>query len=327
MKALMIGLGGVGQRHLRNILEICPDTEILSVRKRGRNYEILDDLTIDLSVDLMEKYKIKNFHNIKAAINEKPDVAVVATPSASHAEICSELLEEGIKVLVEKPAATTYNDFNSLAESSNLENLHVAYQLRYHSCFLKLKDILDSNSLGNVTGVEVSVRSYMPDWHKYEDFKSMYAARKDQGGGVVLTEIHELDLLSHLFGRAEVLFARQSNVLNLGVEDTILAVVEFNHKNRSILANIRLSFCQQTPERHFIVYCDNGTLEWRLNDNLKISKKESFKTVKPLEKNRNELFITLMSNFLNFENGKSLSFASSELGLRCALDILKMIKR
>ena len=323
----MIGLGGVGQRHLRNILEIFSDTEILSVRKRGRNYEILDDLTIDLSVDLMEKYKIQNFQNINAAIDEKPDIAVVATPSASHAEICSELLEEGIKVLVEKPAATTYDDFNSLVKLSNLENFHVAYQLRYHSCFLKLKDILESNSLGKVTGVEVSIRSYMPDWHKYEDFKTMYAARKDQGGGVVLTEIHELDLLSYLFGKSEVLFARQSNVLNLGVEDTILAIVEFNHKNRSILANIRLSFCQQTPERHFIVYCEKGTLEWRLNDNLKISTKEGVKTFEPLEKNRNELFIKLMSNFLNTENGRPSSFSSSKDGLNCALDILKMIER
>lgn len=323
MKALIIGLGGVGQRHLRNILEICPDTEFLSVRKRGRNYEILDDLTIDDSVDIMEKYKIRNFQNINEAIEASPDIAVVATPSVSHATICAELLEKGIKVLVEKPAATTSADYNSLIGLANLNNLHVVHQLRYHSCFIKLKEILESGTMGKVNGVEISVRSHMPSWHKYENYEDLYAARKDQGGGVILTEIHEIDLLCFLFGTAEVKYAQESNILNLQVEDTIVAICEFDYLQEKFLANLRLSFCQLPQDRHFIVYCDKGTLEWRLNGGLTMSDDSGENLFKPSENSRNELFIKLTQDFINGSNDKlkTCSFFKSKEGLACALKI------
>ena len=313
MKALIIGLGGVGQRHLRNILEIRPDTEFLSVRKRGRNYEILDDLTIDESVDIMEKYQIRNFQNISEAIKEKPEIAIVATPSISHATTCATLLEKGIKVLVEKPAATTSFDYNSLVGLGNLNNLYVVHQLRYHSCFIKLKEILESGTMGKVNGVEVSVRSHMPSWHKYENYEDLYAAREDQGGGVILTEIHEIDLLCFLFGAAEVKYAQESNVLNLQVEDTIVAVCEFDYLQKKFLANLRLSFCQLPQDRHFIIYCEKGTLEWKLNNGLKISGTDGEHFFQPTEINRNELFIKLIKDFLNDSIGKTkiCSFSNS----------------
>ena len=314
MKALIIGLGGVGQRHLRNILEIRPDTEFISVRKRGRNYEILDDLTIDDSVDIMEKYKIRNFQNINEAIEEKPDIAVVANPSISHATTCTTLLEKGIKVLVEKPAATTSSDYNSLIGLPNLNNLYVVHQLRYHSCFIKLKEILESGIMGKVNGVEISVRSHMPSWHKYENYEDLYAAREDQGGGVILTEIHEIDLLCFLFGTAEVKYAQESNILNLQVEDTIVAVCEFDYLQKKFLANLRLSFCQLPQDRHFIVYCDKGTLEWRLNGGLTISDDSGEKFLKPTEKSRNELFGKLTQDFINGsnKNHRTCSFSNSK---------------
>jgi predicted dehydrogenase len=329
MKALIIGLGGVGQRHLRNILEVCPDTEFLSVRKRGRNYEILDDLTIDESVDIMEKYKIRNFQNIDEAIEAKPDIAVVATPSASHTTICTALLEKGIKVLVEKPAATTSFDYNSLAGLGNLNNLYVVHQLRYHSCFIKLKEILESGTMGKVNGVEVSVRSHMPSWHQYENYEDLYAAKEDQGGGVILTEIHEIDLLCFLFGAAEVKYAQESNILNLQVEDTIVSVCEFDYLQMKFLANIRLSFCQLPQDRHFIIYCKNGTLEWRLNGGLTISDDGGETLFQPTERNRNELFIKLTQDFINGnnENLKTCSFSNSTAGLACALKIKDTLNR
>ena len=62
------------------------------------------------------------------------------------------------------------------------------------------------------------------NFHKYENYKSMYAARK-LGGGVVLTQIHEIDYLMDLFENYEINILRKwqkiSN-LSLDVEDTLL---------------------------------------------------------------------------------------------------------
>ena len=48
--------------------------------------------------------------------------------------------------------------------------------------------------------VQVENNSYLPDYHPLEDYRKGYAARKDLGGGAVLTQIHEIDYLYWLFG-------------------------------------------------------------------------------------------------------------------------------
>ena len=56
MKALFIGLGGVGQRHLRILKKLYPNIQIGAVRKRGNTFEISDDLKIDKNVNIIKKY-------------------------------------------------------------------------------------------------------------------------------------------------------------------------------------------------------------------------------------------------------------------------------
>ncbi len=40
MKVLFLGLGGVGQRYLRNLIQLMPDIEIAAVRHRKQLFEI-----------------------------------------------------------------------------------------------------------------------------------------------------------------------------------------------------------------------------------------------------------------------------------------------
>ena len=55
--------------------------------------------------------------------------------------------------------------------------------------------------------VQAQNSSYLPDWHPYENYKESYAAKKELGGGVVLTSIHELDYLYWLFGKINDVFS------------------------------------------------------------------------------------------------------------------------
>jgi predicted dehydrogenase len=42
--------------------------------------------------------------------------------------------------------------------------------------------------------------AYLPDWHPWEDYRSFYMAKKDQGGGVLLDECHAFDWMQWLCG-------------------------------------------------------------------------------------------------------------------------------
>ena len=47
--------------------------------------------------------------------------------------------------------------------------------------------------------IKVNVGSFVPHWHKYEDFRDLYACKNSLGGGIIYTECHELDINSNAF--------------------------------------------------------------------------------------------------------------------------------
>ena len=64
MRILFVGLGSIGQRHLRNLRQIYGDkVEILAYRAIGRKIKISDDMTAQFGVDLDRFYNIKTFTN------------------------------------------------------------------------------------------------------------------------------------------------------------------------------------------------------------------------------------------------------------------------
>ena len=74
-------------------------------------------------------------------------------------------------------------------------------QLRMHPGLQKIEEWIKQDKLGKIYSVQVDLGEYLPDWHPWEDYRQSYAARADQGGGVILTLIHELDYLHWLFGK------------------------------------------------------------------------------------------------------------------------------
>ena len=192
MRALFLGLGGIGQRHLRNLKTLVPAAEIAAVRSRGRRFEIGNDLKADTGTDIVAKYKISELPDMAAGLAWKPDVAVIATPSSLHAAHARPLIEAGIPVLIEKPVTADRASFESLYLDADIKRapVMVGYHLRFHPCVRTLKVWLDAERIGRIQSIEVAVHSFMPAWHDYEKPNAFYAGVKALGGGVVLTEIH-----------------------------------------------------------------------------------------------------------------------------------------
>src|SRR5262249_46234539 len=150
-------------------------------------------------------------------------------PSSRHVDICRPLVEAGIPVFVEKPAATSRESFDALAASAKSSGspVMVGYHLRFHPSVKCLHRVMAGRRVGAVQSVEVAVHSHMPSWHGYEAPNTFYAGIKELGGGVVLTEIHEIDLLCWLFGAPESVmgFKADATRSDLDVEETVGAVM------------------------------------------------------------------------------------------------------
>lgn len=307
MKALFLGLGGVGQRHLRNLLALRPDATAFAVRHGGRRFEIGNDLKAADGVDVIAKYGVRVLPTLEAALAEKPDVAIIASPSARHVDQATATVGAGVPTFVEKPLAVERAGLDSLYRLALARKtpVMVGYQLRYHPSVKRLKEHVDAGTVGRVRSIEIAVHSHMPSWHGYEKPTDFYAGVRALGGGVTLTEIHEIDLLCWLFGPARRVsaFAAAPSGLGLDVEETVGAAVEMES---GAVATVCLSFVQRPPTRRFIVNGDRGRIGMDIPASRLTVIDDEGRTADLLESgdfDRNELFKAELGDFLEAAAG------------------------
>ena len=306
-KVLMIGLGGVGQRHLRNLRSILgPDTEFLAYRVRGLSQVVTTTLQVESSKSVEEEYAVKAFSNIEAALDEKPQIAVICNPSSAHVPAALACAKAGCDLFIEKPVSSSLSGLAELTEVSERSKLTVmvGYQLRYHPCFLKILELLNSGILGNILGVRAVIGEYLPNWHPYEDYRAMYASRSEQGGGVVLSQIHEFDYLYALFGAPSKLYAIGGHWshLEIDVEDTASVLMHCTYSGRALPVQLHQDYLQDPAHRQCEIIGDRARLVADFR-NLKVSlylPGAALPTVFGFDGfDRNEMFLSEMRHFLN----------------------------
>jgi scyllo-inositol 2-dehydrogenase (NADP+) len=113
----------------------------------------------------------KTFSDAHAMLDSgEIDLVVVSTPPNSHYSWAKEALNRGIHVMLEKPMALTAEQCDELmALARSKELLLVVYQnRRYDLDFLTMKDLIDSDQIGEVFHYESFVGGYSKPcsyWH------------------------------------------------------------------------------------------------------------------------------------------------------------------
>jgi predicted dehydrogenase len=263
MKVLMVGLGGIGQRHLRNLRTLLgDDIEVLAYRVRKHSAVITPTLQVAAYRDVEQEYRIRVFENLELAAAERPDIALICNPSSLHIPAALACVRAGCDLFVEKPLSDSLAGLPELQAvvQKQARIVMIGYQLRFHPCFLRLQEIVRSGVLGNLLAVRAAVGEYLPGWHRYEDYRQMYAARADLGGGVILSQIHEFDYLYSLFGKAKRLFSIGGHWSNLeiDVEDISSTLMECEVGGRSLPVHLQQDYLQRPPQRECEVIGDAG---------------------------------------------------------------------
>lgn len=260
---LIVGLGGVGQRHVRNLrLLLKDDIRLIAYRSRGLEQVVTAALTADRTKTVEDAYGIEPFTDLSLALKEQPEIAFICSPSSLHIETALHCAKAGCDLFIEKPIAHTLRGVQELIRDVEERSLigMVGYQLRYHPCLLALKEILGLGALGEILAVRAVIGEYLPNWHPYEDYREMYAARADLGGGVVLSQIHEMDYLYSLFGLPSALYAVGGHWshLEIDVEDTASTLMSFPWKGRSLPISVHQDYLQDPPNRQCEVIGDRA---------------------------------------------------------------------
>lgn len=261
---LHIGLGGAGQRHLRLIRQVLGDgLRHLAWRQTHTTPTLTASFEIDEGVSLEEKYGIELMPDLRSAIAEKPDLAVIATPTALHLAPAEALAAAGVSMVIEKPLSHNMHGVPALLSQirDGGQKFGMVFQRRRHPLIAKARALIAEGRLGPIVSAAFDVSSFVPAWHAYEDFRQLYAVREDLGGGVLLTEIHEIDLCQWMFGIPKTVFCAAGNrgFCPLDVEDTALLTLDYG----AFAAALDLSFMRKPVGRGFRIDGADATLIWR----------------------------------------------------------------
>jgi len=290
LRVLVVGLGSIGVRHLTNLHRLgCGYVGAFRSLKRPLHKSI--DLT---GVALYDDFDV--------ALRQGYDAVVVCNPTSLHIEYALRAAEVGCHLYIEKPISNSLEKTDVLLEMVRKNKLvvMVGCQLRFHPNLITVKGWLEQDLVGRVLSVQVNTGEYLPGWHPWEDYRAGYAARRDLGGGVILTLIHEIDYLYWFLGPLRPLdtIGGNSGALEVDVEDHVTSML-LSHEHVPVMLHI--DYLQQPPCRQMKIIGSHGVIEWdyyqgtaRLVEDGEL--KETSNLTQKWE--RNDLFLGSMVDFL-----------------------------
>lgn len=264
MRVLFCGLGGIGQRHLRNLRSLvgADRLEVHAFRVLGRSLKLRDDLSVETDASLVEDYAIHEHADLDEALATRPEVAFVCNPTNLHVPVALTAARAGCHVFIEKPVSSSLDGLDELTATLQEKQRigYVGFHFRFHPALIRLKALLREGWLGRIIAVNAEIGEHLPDWHRYEDYRTMYAARAELGGGVILTQIHEMDLIYWLFGLPESVYCVGGRLsgLEIDVEDTASSLMQFSGAVGQFPIMLHQDYVQRPPVRTFKVVGDRG---------------------------------------------------------------------
>lgn len=249
MKYLIIGLGSMGKRRIRNL-------QALNVK------DIIGfDPVEKTRQEVEQKYGIKTFEKLETAIQENPDAYIISTPPDKHMKFC--LLAAKNKkhffveasVLIEKE----FEETMSLAKENDIVAAP-SCTFRFHEPIIKIKQIVDSKKFGKALGIHYHMGQYLPDWHPWQDISTFYVGKKETGAAREMV-CFELEWINWIFGNIKKIscFKGKYSSLKADIDDTYSLNIEYK---KGTIANILIDVVARFAYRQFKILFEDGVLEW-----------------------------------------------------------------
>jgi predicted dehydrogenase len=254
MRALVVGGGSIGRRHLRNLKTLGAGHLGVVETDGSRRQAVADELSA------------VSFSRLQDGLDWAPSLVIVATPTHLHAEQTLEIVRAGFPVFVEKPLSHTeagLSEIAQLVESKKIVSL-VGCNMRFHPGPVKVKQVLDERRLGRILFARVHTGSYLPHWRRDTDYRLNYSALVETGGGCILDCIHEIDLARWYLGEVDSVFCSSGHLSSLEIETEDVAILVCRH-TAGALSEIHLDYVQRTYERGCQIVGELGSIFWDFN--------------------------------------------------------------
>lgn len=135
-----------------------------------------------------------DFEKMMKEIN--PDILVVTSNDATHAEYIIKGLEKNKIVFSEKPACTTIDQINQIrsAVKKSKGHLYVTHNMRYGNDMKKIKEMLDSGKIGKL--LQIDFRETLDRNHGADYFRRWHGKKENSGGLLIHKSSHHFDVIN-----------------------------------------------------------------------------------------------------------------------------------
>ncbi|MDG2545341.1 inositol 2-dehydrogenase [Lactiplantibacillus plantarum] len=230
LKIAVIGLGRIGEMHLKNLLKLPELFQVTGIADPAR-----DDLK-----HLADQYRIphysRDYHDLLA--QEDVESVLIASATDTHAQIIHDAAEADKDILCEKPIDTDVNrikELLSFVKGAGVK-LQVGFNRRFDHNFLQIKKYVTDGKLGTPQIVKISSRD--PELPSLDYVKH-------SGGLFFDMMIHDLDLIRYLSGsEVKEVTAKGAVLVNpkigeLGDIDTAIVTLKFANGALGVIDNSR----------------------------------------------------------------------------------------
>ena len=230
---------------------------------------------------------------------------MISNPTSLHIETAKNVIPHVRGIYIEKPLSHSLDGVEDLFIMLKKYKVtsFVGFNLRFHPVIVKCHELIEHYNFGEPVLFQCQVGQYLPHWHPYEDYEKAYYARKDLGGGVTLTMIHEIDLALMFLGKADEVscFLNQYNKFKIEVDS--ISDIMVRHKSGSV-SQIHLDYVQQNINRCGILSFEHGWIKYDLiHHEIVYCTTEMDKPVSIVENSvldSNISYLSEMKNFLDY---------------------------
>lgn len=194
--AIVLGASGRGKLYGDYALEHPEDLQIVGIAELvelrrtiyGEKYNVPVENRVATWEELLNRPKMA-------------DTVIIATPDHLHYTPCMKALDLGYDILLEKPIAQTEEECRRLVAYAEEKKKIVCltHVLRYSPYFIKLKEVMQSGAIGNIT----SVQHFEPVDHVHFAHSYVRGSWRDAAKStplVLAKSSHDLDILYWMIG-------------------------------------------------------------------------------------------------------------------------------
>lgn len=248
MRFLIVGLGSMGKRRIRNL------------RALGENDVIGFDLQPQRRIEAQREYKIKVVSSFDEGLSQGPDAIIVSTPPDRHLPYAMEAARRNIHFFTE--ASVLLEGIDDLISECKGRDIVAAPSstMRFNPSIQTMKNLVERKAIGDILAFNYHCGQYLPDWHVYEDYRTYYVSKRETGACREIVP-YELSWITWMLGPVKSLSCMKGKLskLEADIDDIYQVLLDFD---QGILGHMQIDVISRVPYRYFKAISEEGVILW-----------------------------------------------------------------